>query len=1637
MEVQNEDPPPNGLLHVRGKPPTLLPSRKSDPQQQQNLRISLDSAAEQSVSTLSPFLTPTSPSFLPQSGLAPRPPSFPYKSPHPRSGLNGANVGRHSDGERSDRPTTSWGTSGTVDLPRNTSQEHSKSFSARARAFSVKFEDEVLGVGFVTSTQGLRESGKPHGDSLKKTDEKITSSPIVAVAQTEPPQQRSERRIGSVQEPASHTQSQRHSYSRSVSAPINRVLRREWAPDRSPLQKLELTLRDITKEERRAQLEEAELLVREARSGYVGHRIVGDVPSTSLTRSATLEEKTIDRLPETGAIRGLSSKQRDRIQRSATIDTRSPVGAVPEPVGTTSAGFDYHEKRSREKPKPDVTIPPLRVGGMKPQQSTTQSVSRNQSEARPPLATLKSTTDSEQGKDELQSPTMSVQNPREIPSKRQIASDPRNLSSPPTAVRPERISSRLGAPNVQATAALPERGATSITTADNYSRRRSLSVDSPQDSMAPNRDLSGRRGQMEMMGGLLRPEKVVTNRQTEEQGESKAKKDDSFRDKAWWENGSTAKATRSSISKRQGRLSQDMWQSVDDAEENGRQSSDHLSDSGSFVYPPDMSRRKRWHLSARRYTAHQSTANKALGVGWRKKQWFSYLFTSTPQPDSTSLSTVSTSPWSYSCPHLSEHDIFHPFHVCPPSSDKELTRSLRLIRLRPVAVPTSFTPPLYLKCGPLLRYLGIRQEADSPSRSLGNDSAAARREIWRGSVMIVTTDSDSIYEPAPTLRLFSQQMKLIPTAAGGSDTPGPDLPEYVDNVAGLPKVTRTGKTMYVKPVDHLEDEKDLSRIENDGGLFEETRSPVDVNDGGPDPQGQTPTYRRVEQPDGEELGKFKEVKGVRLYAENGITFWRFTIEVELRQQQARIAYRINRGPAIGFWVPAKGETMNIMFHSCNGFSLNVNPNQFSGPDPLWRDVLNAHQTRPFHAMIGGGDQIYNDSVGKQTSHFQSWLAMRNPIQKRSAEFTLEMQDELGTYYLERYSMWFSQGLFGMAASQIPMINIWDDHDIIDGFGSYPHHFMVSQVFSGLGTVAFKYYMLFQHQSVGTATSITEPSWLLGASPGPYIRELSRSVFMFLGMKVAFLGLDCRTERTRDEILSDETYGLVFDRCRKEIIKGETKHLIVLLGVPIAYPRLVWLENVLTSKILDPVKALGRSGVLGGFANKLDGGVEILDDLDDHWTAKNHKAERNWLIQELQHLAAEKSVRITILSGDVHQAAIGQFYSNPKLEIAKDKDHRYMPNVISSAIVNAPPPEVLSDVLNKRNRVHHLDVDTDEDMIPMFPHDVDGKLRNNKRLLPRRNWCSIREYNPGTTPPPTPPTPEAAVSPEQQPRSTGGGKLRSMSLSRREIRPGQLFRRLSRRKTYVEQAAAAAGGADVAAADEAAADAIVRPSESADNYFPPHPPSSGGVRDNVMTSGRPNPFHRQTTDFLERKKGGGAGGNSARDQATIDLRDGLDIALNVEINQKDPAGITTPYRLLVPALWHEDPSEIEPEEAEDDDDAEGGGSGNRRERRKSSWLSWAGGGLFKTSSSNREVEEEEVEEEEEEGGGGGGGGGRRDHDDDSDSGSEDPNGVEVIMYPPPQREEMIAAVPKNRPAKKPSRMPKLWASTTGTEAGNMF
>jgi hypothetical protein len=143
----------------------------------------------------------------------------------------------------------------------------------------------------------------------------------------------------------------------------------------------------------------------------------------------------------------------------------------------------------------------------------------------------------------------------------------------------------------------------------------------------------------------------------------------------------------------------------------------------------------------------------------------------------------------------------------------------------------------------------------------------------------------------------------------------------------------------------------------------------------------------------------------------------------------------------------------------------------------------------------------------------------------------------------------------------------------------------------------------------------------------------------------------------------------------------------------------------------------------------------LDDLDDHYTARTHKKERLYLVEQLQALSAEFSVRISILGGDVHLAAVGRFYSNLKLNIPVLQDHRYMANIISSAIVNKPPPQAVANLLARRNKIHHLDPNTDETLMKFFDRDPGNSNKTsgwNHVTMPSRNFAMITENHEAST-----------------------------------------------------------------------------------------------------------------------------------------------------------------------------------------------------------------------------------------------------------------------------------------------------------------
>ncbi|CAL3968856.1 unnamed protein product [Diplocarpon coronariae] len=621
---------------------------------------------------------------------------------------------------------------------------------------------------------------------------------------------------------------------------------------------------------------------------------------------------------------------------------------------------------------------------------------------------------------------------------------------------------------------------------------------------------------------------------------------------------------------------------------------------------------------------------------------------------------------------------------------------------------------LEVKCGPLLNY-----------RRMEN-------ETWFGSVLVVTEGGGMGDAPAvPELKL-----KASPVGQSRPHTIGQDV---VDEVAG---------DLYgvVDGVDYSRFQQPKSQAPPNGVLTNGVH-------------GTRLSSKRT------------KVKGTKLYSDSQNTFWRFDLRVPMQQEELKVDYEIpslvfssgGKNDKQSFYIPAISESMRIMFHSCNGFSVGTDEDAYSGAC-LWNDVQRVHSQTPFHVMLGGGDQIYNDGI-RVGGPLREWTDIGTPHKREKYPFPESLRKRCDEYYVNNYIRWYSTEPFASANGQIAQLNLWDDHDIIDGFGSYVDHFMKCPVFRGIGGVANKYYLLFQHHLAPPPSTYTtdapqttghdavgidprqlentyvldekiiDSSYIIGSKPGPYVAEHSRSIYARLGARIAFFGIDARTERTRKQVNYPETYDIIFSRLRKELGAAKSssspiQHLVVLLGIPIAYPRLTWLENIFSSPIIAPIKFLNkRFGFGGGFFNHFDGSVDLLDDLDDHYTARTHKKERLFLVHQLQALASEFSVRITILGGDVHLAAVGRFYSSPKLGIPTTNDYRYMANIISSAIVNKPPPQAVANLLARRNKLHHLDHDTDETLMKFFDKDPGNASKtssSNNVTMPSRNWAVITE-----------------------------------------------------------------------------------------------------------------------------------------------------------------------------------------------------------------------------------------------------------------------------------------------------------------------
>jgi hypothetical protein len=301
---------------------------------------------------------------------------------------------------------------------------------------------------------------------------------------------------------------------------------------------------------------------------------------------------------------------------------------------------------------------------------------------------------------------------------------------------------------------------------------------------------------------------------------------------------------------------------------------------------------------------------------------------------------------------------------------------------------------------------------------------------------------------------------------------------------------------------------------------------------------------------------------------------------------------------------------------------------------------------------------------------------------------------------------------------------------------------------------------------------------------------------------------------------------------------------------------------------------------GGFFNKFDGSVDLLDDLDDHYTARTHKQERKALMRQLQALSAEFSVRVTILGGDVHLAALGRFYSSPGLGIPTDNDYRYMVNVVSSAITNKPPPQAIANLLARRNKIHHLDKQTDETLLSLFRRDPGETTKTagfNHVTMPSRNYAIITENSPSN---PEPRSPEAAASLTYT--TTADGQLAPPS----HHHPSPL----GPRHGDVGHGSGTGNGNG--------------------SLLPPG--SSAGASTHSKLSMRSTASGKSGHAPLGAGEVGAGTKHKAASAQHGKGNDGsLDVVIQVEIDQHDHQGHTQGYGLTIPALHYEGPPPVPP------------------------------------------------------------------------------------------------------------------------------
>ncbi|KAK4540301.1 hypothetical protein LTR36_009613 [Oleoguttula mirabilis] len=513
----------------------------------------------------------------------------------------------------------------------------------------------------------------------------------------------------------------------------------------------------------------------------------------------------------------------------------------------------------------------------------------------------------------------------------------------------------------------------------------------------------------------------------------------------------------------------------------------------------------------------------------------------------------------------------------------------------------------------------------------------------------------------------------------------------------------------------------------------------------------------------------RQLKAHPIHSHQRWIFYRYDVDLRMEEEQAaKWTYAITSHlgcTRYEFLVAGRYEnSWRFVAHSGNDFALNVSANErtrLGGVGLMWKDVLLKHQEcGGFHTQIGLGGQIYADRLWKDIPALKQWTQMSGKENRKNAPWSPKLDEDVSHAFFHYYTSHFDQPAVREAFAQIPQVCCLDDHDIFDGYGSYPEYMQQSHTFKNLGRIGIDMYLLFQHHTTHEILRAVSNDIDLFTITGQGWHFLK-----YLGPAVVLVGPDTRSERNTHQVMAGPTYQGLFPKVA--VLPPSVQHCLWLFPVPMIYPRLEAVEQVahvattgkkvvtggfnMLGKVaggvagvigakgvvqggFDGVKrAVGKSGLMQNVLSPF-GEVEVLDELRDMWTHESKDLERTYIIRTLQGIAHNKSMRMTFLSGSVNVCGAGLVH-----DPAHPSDHKTMYQLISASIVNAPSPGYVIKLLHNNKPLYipanghrstpSQPTDTKEDMMEIFAADVDGRPRETRRLMGRRNYLACVAYDP--------------------------------------------------------------------------------------------------------------------------------------------------------------------------------------------------------------------------------------------------------------------------------------------------------------------